>query len=189
MVHEDYIKQELEGKSVLPWKLWDMIVKEGIQTGSSVYSSAKPKDLDYILNLPPSVFEGYTVGNPSNYWKGKNGFTILYAKSPMGEIVNLILFSDAHDMQVWIKTTEIMKRLFQDYFENEFNDKYKRVRIFRALNDIMYNREPMKNQMTSAYAVKHSVCKICGREAINFTNAVRRRMYLETGICEPCQNL
>ena len=161
--------------------LWKTIQETGFKTGSSVFSDAESNDLDFVVAVPPHVFEGYAVGMlDTGYWHN-DGFTSLYAHYD-GALINILCMSDSELMRAWHLTTDIMKQMQL----RAYDTKWKRVRVFRALVDVLWPERQLKEPLSKEEAWEHHKCSLCGREAINFTCMAERQKYQATGICERC---
>ncbi len=172
----------------------------GFITGSSVYSSGKPNDIDWCVNIRPTAFKHYTLGcTNQGYWEA-DGFTSVYGHYE-GTLINIICFSDIDLMDAWYRATVVMKALKDMNVEQSpfsrnakthvgtaFDTKWKRVRMFRALKDIFTPVRALEEPLELKEALKYSKCKRCGQEAINFTCKDVKDRYIRSGICERCQS-
>jgi len=159
----------------------------GFLTGSSVFSSAKPADKDYVVNLPPHMFNGYALNCLDTGYEEVGGMTAVYAHSS-GMIVNILCVSDIALYKAWEKTTQRMIQLHES--GEDFSIKWKRVRVFRAFLDIYYNKPALpkdRQRLDLPTAINIQKCRYCEREAIYFTTAARKKHFLLTGQCERCE--
>ena len=184
--------------------LLDVLIQNGFQTGSEVYTSAKvvPADKDWVVNVPPYVFNHYTIsprGETTNtdpdYDHG--GMTVLYGHRD-GIIYNIMCMG-WRDFEVWALTTKIMGYLRQStiaYGLNSkrradltelFDKKWKRVRVFRAFRDVLTEPILLDKPLSQAEAWDRRVCRWCGQEAINFIDNAAREQWQRDGICDRCK--
>jgi len=193
---EEKQKQAMELPSIDD-QLWEDMRNYGFQTGSSVYSSKKnPADIDWVVPIPARAFiiQGCAVFcgvDHSDYLDETHDFQPLYANRD-GILYNIICISDSNKFEAWKQATAIMKAIYQTYsgIDKAITEyKWKRVRIFRALTDIL---EPVKirrsyePEISLEDALKWHVCVTCGREAANFTCKAKRVHWETTGVCERC---
>jgi hypothetical protein len=186
--------------------LYELLSEQGgFMTGSNVTSDIDdPKDEDWCVQIAPSAFSLYSLGQSDHgYWEA-DGFSTVYCHY-QGKLVNIICFSDTQLFEAWYVATEIMRGI-KDHFvprppntyygnaptttsmSDIFATKWKRVILFRALKDIAY--EPArKREMDNDDAVKYHKCRECSREAIYFTCKAAKDHYLATTICERCAGI
>ena len=69
--------------------------------------------------------------------------------------------------------------------EENMSDK-KSITIKKALNNMASKVGNNKNDRT--HSIKHKSCVFCNKENLYFTNALSRKEFLISGICEECQN-
>ena len=149
------------------------IQESGFITGSSNIIS-NPNDIDWCVNLPPTVFRHHALGaNNQDYWE-QNSFSSLYAHYE-GTLINLLCFSNMDLMNAWYVTTQAMNYLAKfsgkksffyatsssppscnDLLRNAMLTKWKRIRIFRAIRDVLYNAPLLENPMTKSDALKYN---------------------------------
>lgn len=158
-------------------------------TGSTVYSPypGRAKDVDYVILIHPQAFNGYAVGaNMSDYWE-EDGMDTLYAHRK-GILYNIICVGDPELFKAWRETTDIMRSLMVNCSALGFERKWARVRVFRALRDVLWpvEQKPTFAQLDHHDAVSLHKCRLCKREAINFTCKPAREYWENTGICERC---
>jgi hypothetical protein len=178
----------------LPASLYDELLRNGFQTGSTVYGNPETaNDEDWGINIPPHVFSGYAVGTSNTDYFDAD-FTPLYAHYA-GTLLNIMCFGDYKLFLAWRGTTELMKVLkntpdkrHNPSISQALDTKWRRVRVFRALCDALMPVKALQNPLDKQYAVDHRLCKICGQEAINFTTKPEYDHYVETGICERCHS-
>lgn len=192
------------------WKLPEMhstlyeMLKEqgGFMTGSNVTSNIiDPKDEDWCVQMPPSVFHGCSLGQSDHgYWEA-DGFSSVYCHHNK-KLINIICFSDRELFNAWYfatKTISSLKNTILDFptypwqenqlvFSDMLATKWKRVILFRALKDIAYEPRP-KRPMDHDDALKYQKCKECSREAIYFTCKAAKDHYLMSAICERCADI
>ena len=183
--------------------LRDMTKEAGFVTGTHVYGipNGQPQDIDWVVNIPPSVYHGYCVGadEDDGYWES-DGMSTLYGHY-RSEIWNIICVSDIPMYNAWYMTTQFMVHLENtavstgrwnenniQILKDKFKNKYNRVRVFRALKDVLYpiDQWQQKEQLPKEEALEHYKCRVCRQEAINFSNRKERLKYQSTGICERC---
>lgn len=171
----------------------------GFKTGSSVFTNIEnPNDEDWCVCMPPSVFNGHSLGQADQgYWEA-DGFSTIYTHYK-GTLLNIICFSDTRLFYAWQATTQAMihmgnmvsiERDFRGSinFAELFKTKWKRVILFRAFKDICY--DPIsKRAMDNDDAIKYHKCSECSREAIYFTCKAARTHYEETAVCERCAGI
>ena len=211
MRNQDELKQALTEVPELSGGLMDLLRNEGFRTGSSVYSSAKPMDEDWCINVPTLVFQGYALDVAKNwrdddklYWDENNpdGMGVIYAHR-YGTIMNIMCFADYQMMMAWYHTTIIMNRIremnvpkslfwarrFDESISltDVFDEKWKRVRVFRAIKDILAPHKPLNEPLSPSEAWDRNCCRICGKEAINFIDQVSRKDWEIDLICDRCR--
>jgi len=163
----------------LPDTLMELIEEVGFKTGSAIFSDVVANDDDWVVNVPPKAFEGYAVGMmDEGYWQS-DGMSSLYAHYD-NRLINIICMSDWKLATAWRITTEFMKKL--QYMEIQvgpidtakdiplaeaFNTKWKRVRVFRALVDVLWPVQDLRVHLSEYDAKKY-------------------QKYQATGICERC---
>lgn len=172
----------------LPDSLYYMLPQEGCLTGSTMYGGPKadPADIDWVINCPAEVFKGYTMlaGRPG--YNKEDSFTALYAHHK-GKLLNIICVSSPYVFNSWCDTTDILEKMVENpLIANLIDIKWKRVRLFRAIQDVLMPPTRLVEPMDRLKAINRSKCTLCGKEAVNFTCALERRKYLLTGICERC---
>lgn len=204
MTKEEIIAEAMKLPNI-PMNLISLLEEQGFRTGSSVFSYVEPNDYDYVICIPPRVFEGYILGSSLDYFN-ENKFITGYGHVG-SRLYNIIFMSDFGLMEAWYMTTQVMHQMLSQTVSLHYishgeikmsdvlADKYCRVRIFRALADAFdtkvrgagksyqWNNRP---KLTLEDAVKYRVCRDCGREAINFTVDKHYKHYLATGTCERC---
>lgn len=159
---------------------------QGFATGSAVYSDAEPADLDFVVNVPPTVYEGYGVNTQDDgYWES-DGMTVVYAHYN-GKLLNIICVSDYDNFKAWQQATEIMRSLYVNYSLLGLHRKWARVRVFRALRDVRYPVKPRHIWLELSEAIKYNKCLRCGREAINFIDKRHKEMWQEDALCDRCR--
>jgi hypothetical protein len=191
-------EERIEATMKLPMlseSLYDLLERDGFKTGSDIYSNVEPNDYDWCINVPPHAFSGFALNTDADYWIN-DGFASVYAHYH-GNLLNIICFSDYELMQAWFMATKVMRRLSNQYQVDQygrvvadigalFNEKWARVRVFRALKDIFWPMRELPEPLDRQEALQHHMCMICGREAVNFTCKAARVAYQESGICERC---
>jgi len=209
MTKEEMI-MEARKKPELPKSYMELLVESGFMTGTHKYGmpNGRPLDQDWVVNTPPHVFDDYCVGNEGNdsgYWEA-SGMTTLYGYH-RGDLINIICIGDIDMFHAWFMTTQFMQflenmpvktrrwdrtgtndvRILKDRFKN----KYNRVRVFRALRDILYPVDKFRDseRMPIYEAFRYRKCIICKQEARNFTCKAERVKYEADGICERCRSL
>ncbi len=188
-------------------ELFNLLQNEGFLTGSSILNGIEninidPNDFDWCISVPPHVFKHHALGaNNQGYWE-QDGFSSLYAHY-QGELINILCFSDTQLMDSWYMTTQMMSLIAKCQIKRDFysrhssmstnhigrvlDTKWKRVRLFRALKDIMYDARQLNEPLDIGEALKYGKCRLCGQEAINFTCKEAKMSYQQTGICERCK--
>jgi len=165
------------------------------QTGSTVYGDPiTANDEDWVVNAPVHAFRNYVATNikASGYWNEGNQMQVAYGRKTDGTLVNLICMSDCDQVEAWKKATAAMNTLLSSNLEidNLFAVKWMRVRVFRALVDIFWlhciRRSYHSDPITVNDARKWKQCRLCGREAINFTDKAHYDHWYNTGQCERC---
>lgn len=160
----------------------------GFITGSTVYFSAEPNDLDIVVNAPPTIFEEWATNTlHTGYWEA-DGMTVVYAHYN-NQLLNIICISDYNVFKAWYFATEIMKLLFNSAAYGpklNFNRKWARVRVFRALRDVLTPVVGRTKPLSHEDAIKYQKCVYCHREAINFINKDSKRRWEATGVCDRC---
>lgn len=184
----------------LPKEVYYLLEEQGgFKTGSSMFTDIEnPNDEDWCVCIPPSVFDGWTLGQSDHgYWEA-DGFSTVYTHYK-GQLLNIICFSDTRLFYAWQATTQAMihmgnmlptERDFREpiNFADLFRTKWKRVILFRAFKDICY--DPIsKKPMDKVDAIKYHKCCECSREAIYFTCKAARTHYEETAVCERCAGI
>jgi len=200
-------KMTKEQKIEASWKLpelteghWDLIKECGFMTGSVVYGDPDTaNDTDWCVNTHPKYLIGYAIGADNTDYFESDGFQLLYCHWK-GQLINVICFSDISLMNAWYQATQYMKILRNETVKSQlwvdssnklalvepFNTKWSRVRMFRALVDVLGPVKELYRELDYNEATQYNRCKRCGREAINFMNAQNRQRYEETLICERC---
>jgi hypothetical protein len=170
----------------LPYYQYDLLQEAGFMTGSKVYSSAVPQDEDWVVNAPPLAFE-------PNYLSSGNGDPWAYDEMAVlsahydGNLINIIC-AQADTYDLWKKTTLVMKDAFHmlPLLQDPMNIKWARVRLFRAIKDILERPVPGK-KMQKDDAIQFNVCAWCHREARNFISKEYENQYNVDGICDRCR--
>ena len=174
----------------MPSNLYEDLTFFGFKTGSSVYGAvgAPVNDEDWCVLMPPTAFIGYTLGqDDQGYWEA-DGFSSVYCHID-DKLINILCFSDNRLFTAWSCATDAMTKLQVD-LSTAFilGTKWKRVRIFRALKDALY--DPInKKSMPKDDAWKYEKCTCCSQEAINFTCRDAKNHYQLTAICERCSGI
>lgn len=178
--------------------LWADMMQYGFQTGSSIFGSIdNPADIDWVCQLPAMAFTYSHCAVPcgkitTDYvdQDKDNTFVPLYANRN-NDLYNIICISSQKKFNAWKQATAIMKDLFNNWrpLDIEFKTKWKRVRLFRALTDILEPLDPISSYaaLSLTDALKYEQCMTCGREANNFTCKSAKDFYKATAICERCQ--
>jgi len=190
----------------LPPALWKLLIDEGFKTGSEVYAPGiESADEDWCIAISPNVFSGYASGIGDGDYFETDGFASLYAHDGEGKIVNILCFGDYALFESWYMTTRTMQTLMfscLDEFmpqnsgrapaqsrmvlEQVFETKWKRVRLFNALRDILWPVKALTRDLNKEEALKAHKCKRCGRKAEFFSCWPEKKKYLDTGVCERC---
>ena len=180
--------------------LMDVLEDNGFKTGSTVYGNAEDAtDVDWCIMIPPEIFDGYALNtNDPGYWEA-DGFSSIYAHH-RGKLLNILCFSNGNLCRAWWGATRVMEKMVgltipgmyqsqSDYYalESTKDSKWRRVRIFRALRDVMFEVRPKGDPCSIKEAKEHHKCRICKREAINFTRMSERKKWENSGICERCR--
>lgn len=179
--------------------LWFDMNEYGFQTGSSVFGgTAEPSDIDWVCQLPARAFTDSCCAVPcgkitQDYIdEGKADFVPMYGNRD-GKLYNIICIGNSAKFDAWKYTTELMEGLIEKSFTlveaGTFNTKWKRVRLFRALCDVLEPTRPLYSAIAIHDAWKYNICKTCGREANNFTCKLAKDYYLDYGVCERCHTL
>lgn len=188
LTKEESLKK-LEGMECMPQKYYDLLMETAVVTGTHAYArSVDSEDIDLITDLPPHVFEKYHVESSAGYWS-PDGWSSSYVKSPDGVVLNILSFSNLNLLEAWVKTTEMMVTIAVDY-PGIFDDKWKRVRIFQAIRDVVYEA-PMLNSSLPDFnpleLISQRKCIKCGQRADFFYDEEGRTEYNVTGVCVRCQ--
>lgn len=178
----------------IPDHLFDAMKDYGFPTGSAVFGNIdNPSDVDYVCGLPASAFTScncaVSCGNVSQDYIDQNllNFVPLYGNRD-GQLYNIICIGDGHTYRAWNKATNVMQELAaRKDFTHVVQEKWKRVRLFRALCDVFEDPLPLYKEIDLDEALKYSKCTRCGREAINFMDKTHKDFYKTTGLCERCQ--
>lgn len=175
----------------MPDSLMDMIKEaDGFMTGSRVFGeNYEFSDADWCVNIPAYVFDGYVLGiRDTPDYIDANADTF---KSLLGHkddiIINIICFGSYDLCEAWKETTRIMKLLRNTVNSLDFDTKWKRVRVFRALCDTLYEAPELHKFIPREDAIKYNKCCFCGQEAVSFTTKDKRDIWKRTGTCERCQ--
>jgi len=190
----------------LPPALWKLLIDEGFKTGSEVYAPGiESADEDWCIAISPNVFSGYASGIGDGDYFETDGFASLYAHDGEGKIVNILCFGDYALFESWYMTTRTMQ-ILMNYATHEFTSrghmipvtprrtvlkqafetKWKRVRLFNALRDILWPVKALMRDLDKGAALKAHKCKRCGRKAEFFSCWPEKKKYLDTGVCERC---
>ena len=190
----------------IPRRLLKLLDDNGFTTGSSVFGDPKlANDVDWVINVPPKVFRGYILGASLAYFN-ENRFVTGYGH--VGEtLYNIICMSDRNLFKAWFFATTVMQAIralqvsctphgYREVIQpmdQLYNNKYARVRVFRALVDAFDTVQVDIPAIPTSYinqlaenALQWKRCKRCGREAINFTTLAHCHHWETTGICERC---
>lgn len=170
----------------MPESLMGVLRDCGFQTGSMVYGNPDTAaDSDWCVNVPPHVFTGYAIGAKKADYFDTDQFQPLYA-TYKGKLLNIICFSDHRLMNAWRDATTVLTDMCAKHagIRNACTTKWSRVRLFRALCDVFEPVTNRYNPLDQEEAIKYNKCKLCGREAINFTTKAHKDHYLATGVCE-----
>lgn len=179
--------------------LWEDMQNYGFQTGSSMFGVSNPADIDWVCQLPATAFTYSGCAVPcgkitKDYMdENINTFVPLYGNKD-GQLYNIICISDQAKFEAWKETTQLMEGLSKGNIPlaatQTFTTKWKRVRLFRALCDVLEPVYPVYSHRRPSHddALKYGICKICRREANNFTCKPAKDYYLETAICERCHH-
>ncbi len=179
--------------------LWSDMNEYGFQTGSSVMGADNPADIDWVCHIPASAFTYSCCAVPcgkvtQDYIDdARTEFIPLYANKD-GQLYNIICIGNPDMFEAWKQTTNLMTALTQtsSIVQAAVKTKWKRVRLFRALCDIFQEVKPGNSYLSEipyTDALKYEICRVCGREAINFTCKPHKDEYKQTGICERCQSV
>ena len=191
------VQQHAMSLPEIPDHLYNDMREYGFQTGSSVYSGVeRPSDIDWVCQLPASAFlyancaVACSTISAEYLDNDEKDFVPLYA-SRDGILYNIICIGDQAKYNAWKQATEILQKLNVSYpsIAQANLVKWKRVRVFRALCDVLEEVKPRasyKEAISLEDALKYSICRTCGREAVNFTDKAHRETYNITGICERC---
>lgn len=168
----------------------DLLTDESFafKTGSTVFSPRpeNANDIDYVVLIHPRAFTGYAVGaEEADYWEEDN-MSVLYAHRD-GKLYNIICIGDLELFNAWRRATEIMQSLMANCSGLKLERKWARVRIFRALKDVLFPVRPKRTAVAYDIAIKHNMCVSCGREAINFIDKAHRESWQKDGICDRCR--
>lgn len=180
---------------------YELLLEHGFVTGSSAFASnkVKPADEDWCINIPPERFCNSAKSNMDNgYWEA-DSFSSVYAHRH-GKLLNIICFSDLKLMEAWYMATQYMSllrmaavaespydKLRSKCRTDMFDKKWMRVRVFRALKDVLHPVRPLAEPRTLIDASKYNICRICGREALNFIDKPHWLMWEMDGICDRCR--
>ncbi len=179
----------------IPDHLWNDMQRYGFVTGSSVFGNINtPADIDYVCQLPAYAFLAAHCAvscspNQADYLDDSNEdeFTPIYA-CRKGQLYNIICVGSSVKFEAWKTTTYIMRTLSNNpQLQDAVKLKWKRVRLFRALCDVLEPVEPLYEERNEKEALHYDKCKVCGREAVNFTNKSAKDFYKATAVCERCQ--
>ena len=200
---KDLNKQELQDYAMTLPEIPDNLLLDmkeyGFQTGSSVYSNTKkPADIDWVCQLPARAFIQSNcvvlcsaVG--ANYIDNSiNDFTPMYGNKD-GILYNILCIANKDKFEAWKMATQILAQLNASHsnIAEANKTKWKRVRLFRALCDVLEEVKPLStpswvHKPTLEEVLKYHRCITCGREAVNFTCKKARDHYQATGVCERC---
>ena len=177
--------------------------QSGFQTGSTIFGDpSKADDIDFCIIGPPVMFNHHALGinkkSREEYWNYQNDFSSIKGHYKEA-IINIICFSNYDLYDAWREATRVMAYLIisNKNSKHAIETKWKRVRVFRALVDVlredyqkshMQESKHLRDDLSIEQAVSYQVCLHCGREAINFTCKPIRDIYLDTAICERCQS-
>lgn len=200
MSKEEKIKAALKRPSLTEGHM--DLLGEGFMTGSKVYGDRDTAvDTDFCVAIHPRAFMGYAVGAEFHEYFESDGFQPLYANHN-GDLINLICFSNEDQYNAWYQATQIMVHLrYREVkcspfhgtpehiqpFITAFDVKWSRVRMFRALVDILWPVKKLRQPLDYLEVIQYNQCQLCGREAINFMTQESKKLYKDTGICERCR--
>ncbi len=165
MTKEDKIQAALSMPSLTPGHM--DVLQEGFMTGSHVFGDPDiANDIDYCILCHPRAFIGHAVGAE---------------------------FADYFELMKIIRTVKLIKNPYRDSsnfrtLESAFDEKWSRVRVFRALCDVLWPaRQINYTNKTDEDLMKYSKCVKCHREAISFMTQASKDEYERTGVCERCR--
>lgn len=170
---------------------YDLLEIGGFKTGSSVYADVEPDDEDWVVDMPPRAFKGYTLGS-DNGWE-YNDMVVLWAHYH-GKILN-ILCMQGDLYRAWKIATDTIMVLNMDNADNSFNPfkdrlrhKWARVMLFRAIKDAMMPPKPYTGpSYHHGDAIRLKKCVHCDREARVFISGEYEAQYQKDGICDRCR--
>ena len=186
-----------------PAHLFHFLSDHGFVTGSVVYGNIdQAKDVDWMIEYMPQLTQilvPYVVSYDysDNYEAAPGRLSVLYGNIEQCKLLNIIVANDYGLFKAWKYATERMRDLkFNDTTNRLMQNKYARVRLFRAfvdaydsMNTEHYDLKYYNKPATLADAQEYKVCLVCGREAIWFTEKAREAEYHATGVCERCQDV
>lgn len=172
--------------------LWDTIISRGTKTGSVVYGNTdNPGDIDYICTIPAYAFEQQHCGiqstaSTADYLDATNDFVSVYGNRN-GQLINVICSGSEDFTKSWTTTTTLMSMLSTTLeLREHISTKWKRVRLFRAIQDVVQTHKKQWRAADKDASLQYNRCKLCGKEATNFTTLAHREYYNVTAVCERC---
>lgn len=207
LLNRDTSKMSKSERIELTWQLppltdslMDVLEENGFMSGSSVYTDIEnPPDIDWVVMVPPHVFEKHSLKpNNDGYWN-EDGFSSIYCHDG-NKIYNILCMSRNDLFDAWAYATQAMvalkntpmrpaftSNMKEQYpFQDAFATKWMRVRIFRAIKDVFLDHTPLEKRLSREDAGKRSSCRVCGEEAVNFTCKAAREHWQGTAIGECC---
>jgi len=200
MTKREKIEAALNMPSLTPGHM--DLLKEGFMTGSKVFGNpVTANDTDFAILCHPRAFTGYAIGAEFADYFESDGFWPLYANYK-GELYNIICFCNEAQFDAWYMATQVMQHLrgymvdkspYHNHPDRvnlhlQFDEKWSRVRVFRALCDVLWPAEEAYYPDVSVEeCLKYRKCFKCHREAINFMTQASKEEYELTGVCERCR--
>jgi hypothetical protein len=125
------------------------IVDVGIRTGSTVYGGGHKNDTDIDIMIPPNTIDMNIfndTGFDSSEYESDDTFTSIYVKTKKGNILNLLFFHKQSLFDIWKKSTEMCKKIYDNstIFRPILEYKDSRVKIFEGLQDY-YSRNTVED--------------------------------------------
>ena len=207
-LQNEYIEKDLTGMTKkeiqayamtlpeIPNHLWEIMQTLGFQTGSSVFGNIdNPSDIDWVVDIPAYAFLYAPCAVPcgkinQDYIDDDTAdFVPLYANRN-GQLYNIICIGNGLKLEAWRQTTDVLRHWCTlTGLKDAMRTKWKRVRLFRALTDILEPVKPLypHQKPTAHEALQYDKCSECGREANNFTCKSAKDFYKTTSVCERCQ--
>lgn len=124
-------------------KLFSKIRKAGTKTGSKVFGGwAEGSDIDFILppGFSPDWNESMQRGIMAYTHDGEyhtNDFSSGYMKTDSGSVINLLFMNTEEAYQIWVKATDALKLLVDEFpsIAENMKNKRERVSLFEAIKE------------------------------------------------------